>query len=166
MLKLLIAPFRWLIRVVLAIVILFEEWGWEPLQRGMAAIGRLPVFRQLEAAVRRLPPYLALVVFFLPGLLLLPIKLAAVWLMGVGRPGLGLAVIVLAKVVGTAVVARIFALTHPALMTLPWFARLYARWTVWKEGLLAWVRSSAAWRTARTIKLRIKRMLRRGMRSA
>ncbi|WP_067066121.1 hypothetical protein [Roseateles chitosanitabidus] len=166
MLKLLIAPFRWLIRVVLAIVILFEEWGWEPLQRAMAAIGRLPVFRQLEAAVRRLPPYLALVVFFLPGLLLLPIKVAAVWLMGVGRPGLGLAVIVLAKVLGTAVVARIFALTHPALMTLPWFARLYARWTVWKDGLLAWVRTSAAWRTARTIKLRIKRALRRGVRSA
>ena len=41
MLKLLIAPFRWLIRVVLAVVILFEEWGWEPLQRVMAAIGRL-----------------------------------------------------------------------------------------------------------------------------
>ncbi|MBO9688027.1 MAG: hypothetical protein J7598_15580 [Mitsuaria chitosanitabida] len=166
MLKLLIAPFRWLIRVVLAIVILFEEWGWEPLQRAMAAIGRLPVFRQLEAAVRRLPPYLALVVFFLPGLLLLPIKVAAVWLMGVGRPGLGLAVIVLAKVLGTAVVARIFALTHPALMTLPWFARLYARWTVWKDGLLAWVRASVAWRTARAIKLRIKRALRRGVRSA
>lgn len=166
MLKLLIAPFRWLIRVVLAIVILFEEWGWEPLQHAMAAIGRLPVFRQLEAAVRRLPPYLALVVFFLPGLLLLPIKVAAVWLMGVGRPGLGLAVIVLAKVLGTAVVARIFALTHPALMTLPWFARLYARWTVWKDGLLAWVRASVAWRTARAIKLRIKRALRRGVRSA
>lgn len=164
MLKLLIAPFRWLIRVVLAIVILFEEWGWEPLQRAMAAIGRLPVFRHIEAAVRRLPPYLALVVFFLPGLLLLPIKLAAVWLIGIGKPGMGLAVIVLAKLVGTAVVARIFALTHPALMTLPWFARLYARWTVWKQGLLAWVRGSAAWRTARTIKLRIKRALRRGVR--
>ncbi|WP_431288196.1 hypothetical protein [Roseateles chitinivorans] len=166
MLKLLFAPIRWLIRVVLAVVILFEEWGWEPLQRAMAAIGRLPVLRQLEAVVRRLPPYLALVVFFLPGLLLLPIKLLALWLIGIGRPGLGLSVIVLAKVVGTAVVARIFALTQPALMSLPWFARLYGRWTVWKEGLLVWVRASAVWRSARAIKLRIRRLMRRGTRSA
>lgn len=166
MLKLLIAPFRWLIRVVLAIIILFEEWGWEPLQRAMGAIGRLPVLRQLEAVVRRLPPYVALVVFLLPGLLLLPIKLLALWLIGIGRPGLGLAVIVLAKVVGTAVVARIFALTQPALMSLPWFARLYDRWTVWKEGLLVWVRASAVWRSARAIKLRIRRLMRRGARSA
>jgi hypothetical protein len=166
MLKLLIAPFRWLIRVVLAIIILFEEWGWEPLQRAMGAIGRLPVLRQLEAVVRRLPPYVALVVFLLPGLLLLPIKLLALWLIGIGRPGLGLAVIVLAKVVGTAVVARIFALTQPALMSLPWFARLYDRWTVWKESLLVWVRASAVWRSARAIKLRIRRLMRRGARSA
>lgn len=162
MLKLLIAPFRWLIRVILALVILFEEWGWEPLQRMMAAIGRLPVLRQLEAVVRRLPPYVALVVFFLPGLMLLPIKLLALWLIGIGRPGLGLAVIVLAKVVGTAVVARIFALTQPALMRLGWFAQLYTRWVVWKEGLIAWVHASAAWRMARAIKLRLRRWMRRG----
>lgn len=166
MFKTLLAPLRGVVRLVLALVILFEEWGWEPLQRVMAAIGRLPVLRQLEAVVRRLPPYLALVVFFLPGLLLLPIKLLALWLIGIGRPGLGLSVIVLAKVVGTAVVARIFALTQPALMSLPWFARLYGRWTVWKQGLLAWVRASAVWRSARAIRLRIRRVLRRGTRSA
>lgn len=165
MLKSMLAPLRWLVRVVLALVILFEEWGWEPLQRWMAAIGRLPVFRQLEALVRRLPPYVALVVFFLPGLLLLPIKLLALWLIGIGRPGLGLAVIVLAKVVGTAVVARIFALTQPALMSLPWFARLHARWTVWKDGLLAWARASAVWRSARAIRLRVRRVLRRTRRA-
>ncbi|HEY1399511.1 hypothetical protein [Roseateles sp.] len=166
MLKSLLAPLRGMVRLVLALVILFEEWGWEPLQRAMAAIGRLPVLRQLEAVVRRLPPYAALVVFFLPGLMLLPIKLLALWLIGIGRPGLGLCVIVLAKVIGTAVVARIFALTQPALMSLPWFARLYGRWTVWKEGLLVWVRASAVWRSARAIKLRIRRALRRGTRSA
>lgn len=41
-----------------------------------------------------------------------------------------------AKLVGTSVVARLFALTQPALMTLPWFARLYARWSAWKTSLL------------------------------
>lgn len=156
------APLRWVIRVVMALVILFEQWGWEPLHRAMEAIGRLPVFRQIEAAVRRLPPYVALVVFLLPGALLLPVKLLALWLIGQGHAGLGVAVIVMAKVVGTAVVARLFALTQPALMRLAWFARLYARWTVWKAGLLHWVRTSAVWRWSRVFKSRLRRLLRRG----
>jgi hypothetical protein len=162
------APLRWLwallrggLRLALALIILFEEWGWEPLARLMARVGRLPVLRQLGQLIGRLPPYAALLVFFLPGLLLLPIKLLALWLIGAGRTGLGLTVIVLAKVIGTAVVARLFQLTQPALMRLSWFERLYARWTVWKEGLLAWMRASALWRGARAFKLRLRRLLRR-----
>lgn len=161
MLKTLFKPIRGLFRLVLALIILFEEWGWAPLQRAMAWVGQLPVLRQLEALIQRLPPYLALLVFFLPGLLLLPVKLFAVWLISVGRPGLGLVVIIAAKVLGTAIVARIFALTQPALMSLPWFARLYVRWTAWKEQLLVWIRASGAWRMARAIKLKLRRVLRR-----
>ncbi|MDM4768384.1 hypothetical protein [Pelomonas sp. SE-A7] len=161
MLKTLLKPLRWAFRLVLALLILFEEWGWAPLQRAMAWLGRLPVLRQLEALIQRLPPYLALLVFFLPGLLLLPVKLMALWLISIGRAGLGLAVIIAAKVIGTAIVARLFALTQPALMSLPWFARLYTRWTAWKEQLLAWVRASAAWRLARAIRLRVRRVVKR-----
>ncbi|MFH7041516.1 hypothetical protein ABT392_04260 [Paucibacter sp. JuS9] len=166
MLKMLFKPIRGLFRLVLALLILFEEWGWAPLQRAMAWIGQLPVLRQLEALIQRLPPYAALLVFFLPGLLLLPVKLLALWFISIGRAGLGVAVIVLAKVIGTAIVARIFALTQPALMSLPWFARLYLRWSAWKEQLLAWIRASAAWRLARAIKLRLRRMLRRSSSSS
>ncbi|UXH78534.1 hypothetical protein [Roseateles amylovorans] len=161
MLKLMFASLRGLLRVVLALIILFEEWGWEPLQRAMAALGRLPVFRHLEAALRRLPPYVALVVFCLPYLTLLPVKLLALWLIGMGHTGLGVAVIVLAKVLGTAILARLFALTQPALMRLAWFARWYGRWIVWKQALLHWVRTSAVWRSARALKLRLRRLFRR-----
>jgi len=148
-------------RALLALMILFEQWGWDPLARAMAALGQLPVLHQLELLVRRLPPYAALAVFFIPGMMLLPIKLLALWLIGEGRAGLGLVVIVLAKVLGTAIVARIFQLTQPALMRLAWFARWYARWLAWKARLLAWVRASTAWRTARAIRLRLRRALRR-----
>ena len=75
MLKLLLAPLRWLFRVVLALLILFEEWGWEPLRRAFALLARLPVIRQLEALLRRLPPRWAFVVLVLPSLLILPVKL-------------------------------------------------------------------------------------------
>lgn len=147
------APLQWL----LALVILFEEWGWEPLQRAMAWIGRLPVLRRLEAGVARLPPWAALLVFVVPSLLLLPVKLGALWLLARGQRTLGIAVIVVAKVAGTAVMARLFALTRPALMQLPWFAALYTRWTIWKEALLARVRASFAWRVARLWRQRLRR---------
>ncbi|MDN3919318.1 hypothetical protein [Roseateles violae] len=162
------APLRWLwsllrggLRLLLALIILFEEWGWEPLARLMARIGALPPLRRLGPLIRGLPPYAALLLFLLPGLLLLPVKLAALWLIGIGRAGLGLALIVLAKLLGTAVVARLFQLTQPALLRLAWFARLYARWSAWKQGLLDWLRASAAWRGARALKLRLRRLWRR-----
>jgi len=146
---------RWLGRAggaLLALLILFEEWGWDPLQRALARLGRLPLLRQLEALVGRLPPYAALVVFLLPALMLLPIKLLALGLIARGQHLLGLVVIVLAKLVGTAVVARLFTLTHPALMQLPWFVQLYNRWTGWKNALLDRVRASWAWRAGRLLR--------------
>ena len=162
MLKLLLAPLRWLVRVVLALLILFEEWGWEPLRRVFALFARLPVIRQFEALLKRLPPRWALVVLLLPSLLILPVKLLAVWLVAEGRVTLGIAVIVAAKLIGTALLAWLFQLIRPALMQLPWFARVYERWACWKAQLLAWVRASAVWRSARAIKLRVKRLFRRG----
>lgn len=162
MLKALLAPLRWLFRVVFALLILFEEWGWEPLRRVFALLARLPVIRHTEVLLRRLPPRWAFVVLLLPSLLILPVKLAAVWFVAKGHVVFGLGVIVAAKVGGTALLAWLFQLIQPALMQLAWFARLYARWTHWKEELLAWVRASAVWRTARAIKLRVKRLFRRG----
>ena len=143
---------------LLALLILFEEWGWEPLQRLLAAIGRWPGLHWIESAIRRLPPYSALALFALPSLLLVPVKLGALWLIGHGQVVAGAVVIVVAKVVGTAVVARLFTLTRPALMRLAWFAALYSRWTRWKAALLARVRASKPWRVTRVLK---KRALRR-----
>lgn len=157
MLKALLQPLRWLVRLILALLILFEEWGWEPLQRAMAALARLPLLRQLEVGIRRLPPYAALALLLLPSLLILPVKLLALWLIAKGKAVLGLAVIVAAKLVGTAVLARLFQLIQPALLRLAWFARLYGRWTAWKEALLVWVRASGVWRMARALKLRLRR---------
>ena len=57
--RLLAAPFV----LIAAIVILFEEWLWDDLQRLAAAIGRLPLFRQIESLIAGLPPYAALAIF-------------------------------------------------------------------------------------------------------
>ena len=155
---------RWLRRVfeaLLALLILFEEWGWEPLQRALAWVARLPPLAWIERRIAALPPYGALLIFLLPTLLLLPVKIAAVWLVGIGQATLGLALILVAKLIGTALLARIFKLTQPALMQLAWFALWYGRWTVWKAGLVARVRASWAWRVGRVIKRRVAMRLAR-----
>jgi hypothetical protein len=160
---------RWLRRgfeALLALVILFEEWGWEPLKRAMAWVARLPPLAWIERRIAALPPYAALAVFLLPSLLLLPVKLAALWLIGIGKAGLGFAVIVIAKLIGTALLARLFQLTQPALMQLAWFARWYGRWTAWKQAVLAQVRASWAWRVGRVVKRRVAQRVARWRQAA
>jgi hypothetical protein len=155
--RLLRASWQW----PLALLILFEEWGWEPLQRALAWLGQKLGLTAVAAWIQRLPPYAALALFAIPALALLPIKLLALWLIGQGRALLGALVILATKLIGTAVVARLFTLTQPALMRLAWFARLYARWSAWKESLLAWVRASVAWRSARALRRRVRVQWRR-----
>ena len=159
---------RWPLRALrgvfgglLALVILFEEWGWVPLQRALAWVGRLPGLRALERRIQTLPPHPALVLFIVPTVLLLPVKLLALWTIGQGQVLLGTLIILGAKVAGTAIVARLFTLTRPALLKLAWFADGYARWLGWKAVLLARVRASWPWRLGRVTKYRLHRRWRR-----
>jgi hypothetical protein len=157
----LLRPFTWLLSWPVALVILFEEWGWEPLERLGGTLARLPPVAWLEQRIASLPPPAALAVFLTPTLLLLPIKLLTLWLIIQGHALFGLLVIVAAKIAGTALVARLFMLTRPQLMKMNWFANLYARWSAFKESLIAMARASSAWRWARAIKARGRRALRR-----
>ena len=65
-----------------------------------------------------------------------------------------------AKVGATALVARLFMLTQPALMQIEWFAWVYDRFMPWKEALVDYVRESYAWRVGRFWKERARRMAR------
>ena len=157
---------RYLLTAVVAIILLFEEWGWEQLSALVGRLARLPFFAWLERQIRSLPPWGAVAVFAVPALALLPIKLLALYLIGMGFPVMGLLVLLAAKVVGTALLARLFSLTQPALMQLAWFARWYPRWKRWKDALIAQVRASALWQTGAHWKARTRakwRALRDGL---
>jgi hypothetical protein len=145
------STFMWL----LALIILFEEWGWEPLQRFMDRLARWPLIAWMERHIAALPPGIALMVFTLPSVLLLPPNLLALWLIGEGQTILGALLLLVAKLVTTTLVARLFTLTRPALMQLPWFARLYRSWQVWEAELLAPVRASWVWQAGHATKRRL-----------
>jgi hypothetical protein len=152
-------PLRAFLRRILvalfALVLLFEEWGWEPLAALLARLAKLPFFAWLESRIRALPPYAALAIFFVPALMLVPVKIAALFLIAHSHGWLGLAVLVAAKIAGTAVVARLFALTQPTLMQLAWFAHWYPRWKAWKDRIMEEVRASPAWQAGRRMKASI-----------
>lgn len=144
-----------------ALFLLFEEWGWEPLAAGFSALGRLPWWAQLERRIARLPPWAALLVFGVPVLALVPVKLLALYMFGKGQVVLGLGLVLSAKLAGTALAARLFQLTQPTLMQLKWFAHTYIRWKIWKDRVLLRVRASWPWRMGRRLKWQVKLLLKR-----
>ncbi len=152
--------FRGLFSIPLAIWIFLEEWVWDEMLALMAWVGKLPPVHWVETQVAKLPPYAALIAFIIPGAILLPFKLAAVWLIAHGHGVYGLWVFVIAKIVGTAFLARIFSLTKPALLTIGWFNRAYLIITAWKERLYAYVRALPVYQriraSARALKLAVK----------
>jgi hypothetical protein len=150
--RLIAAPFV----LIAAIIILFEEWLWDDLQRIAAAVGRLPLFRQIESLIAGLPPYAALAMFVAPSLLLIPVKLVALYFIAHGKPALGLMTVIGAKIAGTALIARIYALTHPKLMRIVWFARLYERFVAFKTRIHEAIKSTAFYKAARRLRLRMR----------
>lgn len=131
----------------------------------MQWLGRLPVVRSLEARISRLGPKAAIALFVGPWLLLLPAKLLAFWLMGTGHAALGVMVFVAAKLLGTALLARLFTLTKPALLTIGWFRRLHDWFTNIKQRLLTYVRSLRAVIWVKAASARLRRAVRAFWRS-
>jgi len=146
--------------VPITLILLFEEWGWEPLSRLFARLARLRLWAWTEGKISRLPPWASVLAFGVPALALLPVKLLALYLFGKGKATLGLILLVAAKLLGTAILARLFQLTQPALMQLPWFARWYPRWKTWKDAWLERVRQSRTWRAARRWKTALRGWIR------
>ena len=140
-----------LIAVPVALWIFLEEWLWDSMLVFMAWLALLPPIRWLERQISRLPPYAALIAFVIPAAVLLPFKLAAFWLIAHGQSMLGAAVFIMAKIIGTAFLARIFSLTKKALMTISWFASTYNIVNAWKQRLYAYVRALPAYQGMRLL---------------
>ena len=150
---------RLILQTLIALIIVFEEWGWRPLAAALGKLARLKPIAWLEAQIQRLPPYGALLVFGAPSILILPLKLVAVFLIASGREFEATLLFIGAKIVGTAIVARLFQLTEAQLLQIPWFARAYGVFMPWKDALTAWIHGSWPWRYGRVVKERVRRVV-------
>lgn len=143
-----------------AVIILFEEWLWEPLKRLMQALSRLPVIRQLAAVISGLPPFAALVLYIVPVVVLLPFKIAGLWLIGQGHSVLGITTFLGAKLVGTALLAWLFSLTKPALMQIAWFAKGHTWIVRISDAAHAWLHAQPLYQAIRTLLRQLRSSLR------
>jgi hypothetical protein len=142
-----------------ALLLVFEEWGWIFLSEQFEKLAILPPWKHLEKMIVNLPPWAAVIVLGIPLLTILPIKLLGLLLLNQGHFLAGLTVIITAKILGTALFARIFQLTLPSLLKIAWFARSYPHWKLWKDTLLSKIRNSIAWRAGRNIKLKLQKLM-------
>lgn len=134
--------------LIAAALILLEETLIKWVQRLMARLAALPLVATLEERARRLPPYPAMVLFLLPGAVLFPVKLAALWLLANGHIVWGSLIIAAGKLVGTAIGARIYLILRPTLVTLNWFAKAEAWVFDWRDRIMVRVRAMPAWQQA------------------
>jgi len=159
-------PIRAVFLALTALVIAIEEWGWRPLTRWAAKLAQWPPIMRLEAQIRSASPRVALMLFLVPAVALFPVKLLALWLIGLGHGVVGLCIIISAKLVGTALVGRLFIITEPQLMQFAWFAHALGWWRSTKLKIKTALRESAVWQAAARLRRRASVWMRRMSRNA
>jgi len=130
---------RWCLALIGMVLVLFEEVLWRGFGGLFRQFGRLKHVAWLENWIRRLPPILALPLFVLPWLIMLPVKLGALWLIAIGQIAKGVALFIGGEAFGIAFLARLYELCRPALHQWRWFVIVEAvllRWTHWAHRLL------------------------------
>lgn len=142
--------------MVLALALLFEEWLWDALKKQVHRLSKLPAVQSMERLLGRLPPWASLLVMALPGLLLLPFKLAGLWALSNGHPVLGMGIFVLAKLAGTALAAYLFDLVRENARKMAWFDRIYLFVMSVIARAKAWLAAQPAYQAAKTTAQRWK----------
>lgn len=149
---------NWLVGL-LAVLLVVEEWIWDAL----TALGQWLSLRlrlqRLEEMLRRANRWAALLAFMVPLALVAPLNIYALWLIAEGEVMRGVVLEIIAKLLGTMLVARVFALTRQQLLTfriLAWVYKTVMGWLSWAH---AWLESTLVYRAAKHAKARARAMM-------
>jgi len=153
---------RWFLALLGMVLVLFEEVLWASTGGMMRFLGRFAPIARLEDRIRRLSPIFALPLFVLPWLIMLPVKLGALWWIAQGKILSGTAMFIFGEAFGVAFLARLYELCRPALHRWPWFVkveRLLLRCTQWAHDILyrlPFIREARAWGEGHWTGLRLR----------
>jgi hypothetical protein len=148
---------RAIVTVVVVVYTLLDDVLFPLLRPILRWLGRLRVFETIGAVIGRLPPYLVLVLFAVPFIIIEPVKIFALYRGAVGHPIQGLILLGIAQVASILICERIYHVGKGQLMKIGWFARLMAWIFALRERAFAWAKSTAAWQAgaamARSVRL-------------
>ncbi len=120
--------------VILALLFLLEAWLWDHLQPLISRVVNLvpwgPVKDWLRRTIAGLPPWVALGVFIVPFVVLLPLKFLEVYFIAKRQWLAAGLVLVAAKLLGLGLTAFVFEATREKLLQMAWFQRMYD-WFMW-----------------------------------
>lgn len=111
--------------VLIYLVLIVEDFIWETGKYLFRKLDLLPLYHALESKLKTLPPYGALATVLLPGVILFPAKLSALYLLGHGMVLGGIAILLAAKVIGTMLLARLFTINKDKLLSISWFKSVH-----------------------------------------
>ena len=115
--------------LLLALAFLFETWIWDRVvaaaQRFATLINWAAIRTALRRIIDRLPVWVALMLFGVPLIVAEGGAFLCVLVAAMGHVVAGAVGYTAIKIIGFGLLAPIFDLTKPKLMTLPWFAFVY-----------------------------------------
>lgn len=141
---------------ILAIFLIIEEWLWDLLTAFGRLLSQWLNLQKFEQWLSQTTANMALVAFTIPVLVVTPINLAAFWLLAQGLILQGILLEVLAKLLGTLLIARVFALTKPQLLTFAFLRITYTTITRWLQWAHAKVTETTIYRLAKQLKIKAK----------
>lgn len=117
--------------LLLALAFLFETWIWDRVVAAAQSVAALIHWARIRAAlmrvIDRLPVWVALLLFGIPFVVAEGGAFVCVLVAATGHVVAGAVGYTVIKIVGFGLLAPIFDLTRPKLMTLPWFAFVYGK---------------------------------------
>jgi transposase len=76
-----------------------------------------------------------------------------------GQHTLGLFTVIGAKIIGTALVARIYTLTQGSLLKILWFATLHGKFTAFKYKVYSFIKATPIYQSAHELKVKVKKFV-------
>jgi hypothetical protein len=133
------------LRAVITVFVILDEFLrplYRPLQRRLAG---LRIMRRLEESVAALPRPLAMLALAIPFAIAEPLKLFGLLLFARGQFWAGLVVTAFAHLMSFVFVERIYHAGREKLLSYRWFAWVMGQVVRVRDGVLGWVRATAAY---------------------
>ena len=166
----LLRPFRGVFVFLATVIIFFEEWLWFRLLAVMRSIAALPIFRQIEGFIRAQNKWVSLMLFIIPELAFIPVKMGVLWLMGNNHTFYGVILFITAKIVGTALFAWMYSATEPKITQFRFVCWIRDKIQAIRTWAHDWIQSQEAYHQAKAfiaeIRQRKEHWLARRMRAA